>query len=241
MNIALIDDDPAQLRLIGSMLKTATNALGIAVRTIDTYPSPSALLETWRAGSYHILLLDIYMGEENGVTLARTLREHDPEAVLVFCTSSNEFAAESYEVGAGYYLQKPVSLEKLTAMLKRLNLSKIERNRTVRLPDGSQLLLRHILYTEYRNHSVLFHLKDAPARSVYMNHRDAEALLLHYKSFLEINKGCIVNLAGVKKHAATAFTMQNGEVLPISRRRCKEVAEAYTLYHFEQLNREVDT
>ncbi len=240
MNIALVDDEPIQLKTVLASLKSALATLGIAYRKIDTFTSGEAFLASWQPGGYDVVVLDIYIDKENGVDVARKIRERDSDVILTFCTSSNEFASESYEVGAAYYLQKPVNEEKMVGMLKRLNLSKIERSRTVVLPDGFRCLLRHILYTEYHNHNVIFHLLKGAPHSVYMNHADAETLLLHYKNFRQINKGCLVNFAMVKRLSDNAFTMENGEVLPISRRRAKEIAEAYTQYHFEKMDAEVE-
>ncbi len=239
MRIALVDDENVQLQNIQAMLSTALHTLGIEVRQLDCFSSGESFLSAWQPGSYDVILLDIYMDTHNGVTIARQIRQEDSEVVLAFCTSSNEFASESYEVGAGYYLQKPVSEEKITAMLRRLDLSRIERNRTIVLPDGYRCLLRKIVYTEYSNHSVVFHIKDEKSHSVYMNHSEAEKRLLHYRQFCCINKGCIVNLAMVRKAADSTFLMQNGEALPIARRRYKEVFEAYTRFRFEQMDQEV--
>ncbi len=239
MRIALIDDEKTQLDLIHTQLTAALHKLGIEVLCMDAYISAAAFLTDWEPGSYDIVLLDIYMGSDSGVDVARQLRQQDSQVVLVFCTSSNEFAAESYEVGAGYYLQKPVSEEQLMAMLRRLDLSKIERSRTIVLPDGYKCLLRQILYTEYSNHTVTFHILEHQPHSVYMSHSEAEKLLLHYKHFSSINKGSIVNLTQVKKVANSEFHMVDGSQLPISRRRYKEVYEAYTHCRFERMDEEV--
>ncbi len=239
MRIALVDDDPQQLQILQTMLHNALQNLGADVTRMDTFSGAEALLAAWQPGSYDIILLDIYMDGKSGVEAARQLRQQDANVALAFCTSSNEFAAESYEVGAGYYLQKPLSEEKITAMLRRLDLARIQRSRTVRLPDGFRCLLRQILYTEYSNHSVTFHIWDSQPHSVYMSHGEAETLLTHYRHFCCINKGCIVNLAMVKKITPTEFVMRDGQALPISRRRYKEVYAAYTQYHFERLDEEV--
>ncbi len=239
MRIALVDDDERLLCTLQTMLRSALEGLRIEVNQLDCFSSGEALLEVWQPGAYDIILLDIYMNEQTGIDVARTIREQDNDTVLAFCTSSNEFASESYEVGAGYYLQKPVSQEKLTTMLKRLDLSRIERSRVIRLPDGFPCLLRQIIFTEYSNHYVLFHIKDSQPHSVYMSHGEAEKLLLHYRNFSCINKGCIVNFAMVQKLTPNAFLMQNGETVPISRRRYKEVQESYTQYRFRQLDEEV--
>lgn len=54
-------------------------------------------------------VVDIYMGKLTGIDLARKIRSRDEEVRIVFCSSSNEFAAESYELNASYYIRKPVS------------------------------------------------------------------------------------------------------------------------------------
>ncbi len=239
MRIALVDDDSGQLHTLQTMLSSALQSLGADVSRMDSFCSAEAFHAAWQPGSHDIILLDIYMEGQSGVDAARQLRLQDPSALLVFCTSSNEFAAESYEVGAAYYLQKPVSPEKLTAMLRRLDLARIQRNRTVRLPDGFRCLLRQILYTEYSNHSILFHIQDSSPHSVYMSHGQAEQLLLHYRHFCCINKGCIVNLAMVRRMTNSEFLMQDGQLLPISRRRYRDVSDAYTRYQFERLDEEV--
>lgn len=241
MRIALVDDEELQLNTTYAKLSSVLVTLGIETQKIDCFSSGEAFLEAWARGAYDIIILDIYMKEQDGVAVARKIREQDTDVILAFCTISNEFASESYEVDAKYYLQKPVSEEKLSTMLKRLDLSKLERNRTICLPDGYRCLLRHIVFTEYSNHNVIFHIKDSQPHSVYMNHSEAEKILLHYKPFCSINKGCIVNFGMVNALEGNSFLMQNGEVVPISRRRYKEVHAAYTKFHFETLDEEVNS
>ncbi len=239
MRIALVDDDAVQLQNLKAMLQEALQQRRIDLQCLDTFSDPRQFLTAWEPGKYDILLLDIYMDTHNGVQIARQIREADNEVVLAFCTSSNEFASESYEVGASYYLQKPISPEKLGTMLKRLDLGRIERGRTLCLPDGFKCLLRQIAFTEYTNHTVCFHFLDGSTHSLYMSHAEAEKLLLHYKQFCGINKGCIVSFAAVKRASGGEFLMENGQRLPISRRRLKDVMDAYTQYRFEKMDGEV--
>ncbi len=239
MRIALVDDDKQQLQALQQDLDAALQQLHVHVQELSTYTSGEEFLAAWKPDSLDLVILDIYMGGQSGVDVARRIREDDDRTLLAFCTSSNEFASESYEVGAGYYLQKPISPSKITSMLKRLDLSRIERSRTIRLPDGSLCLLRSIAYTEYHNHTVTFHMDDHSSRSVYMNHAEAENLLLRHGNFRCINKGCIVNFSLVQKLHDGAFLMHNGEMLPISRRRLKQVQEEFTLYRFKRMDWEV--
>ncbi len=239
MNFALVDDEPIQLNIMKQTLTAALDRIGIAERCIDEYSDAAAFIESFEEGKYDIVILDIYMDSLMGVDVARKIREKDENVTLAFCTSSNDFASQSYEVNARDYLQKPVTEEKVIKMLTRFNLAQIERNRSIRLPDGFRVPLRSIIFTEYINHSVQFHIKDQAPRTIRGNQSDVEALLTQHKGFYVINKGCIVNFAQVKAFESGTFQMQNGENVPIARRRYKEIEAAYTKYLFDKMLGEV--
>ncbi len=239
MKLAIIDDECYQLNILQNILTDTLSEFGVENSSVAAFVSPELFLSGFERGKYDIVILDIYMGKSNGVEIARRVREVDPEVTLAFCTSSNEFASETYEVEAKYYLNKPISHDKVRAMLRRFNLTKIENNRSVALPDGNRVPLRHILYTEYNNHRVTFHIKDSAPRSFYISHGEAETMLLPNKGFSVANKGCIVNLAQVTGMSSGAFLMQNGEQVPISRRRFKEIEKDYMQYRFEKMDAEV--
>ena len=103
MKIALVDDDP---RALAQLEQYLTEQLGRETE-ISHYGSGEALLADWRPGAFELVVLDIYMGGATGMEVARRLRAGDGQVRLAFATSSNDFASESYEVGACYYLRKP--------------------------------------------------------------------------------------------------------------------------------------
>ncbi len=240
MNIAIVDDEELYLNTLKDMLERSVSALGLEGAHIEGYSSANEFLSVMEAGKYDVIILDIYMDGMNGIDLAGKIRALDASVALAFCTSSNEFASQSYELDAKYYLNKPASEEKVASMLKRLDIAKIARNKALRLPDGFRVLLRHILYTEYINHSVKFYIYGQEPHTIYASHGDVEKLLLSHKGFCVINKGCIVNLSQVSKIGANEFLMQNGNVVPIARRRFKEIESTYTKYRFELMESEVD-
>ena len=103
MKIALVDDDP---RALAQLEQYLTEQLGRETE-ISHYGSGEALLADWQPGAFELVVLDIYMGGATGMEVARRLRAGDGQVRLAFATSSNDFASESYEVGACYYLRKP--------------------------------------------------------------------------------------------------------------------------------------
>ncbi len=235
MKIAIVDDEKIFLDQLNNIVENNLSEMGLEIEQIDLFHSADEFLESWKPHKYHVVFLDIYIDDNNGVDIARRIRETDSEVTLIFCTTSNEFAAQSYEVDARYYLQKPITDEKVASMLKRVNFLRLEKNRIITLPDGFRCMLHKIRYTNYINHSVVFYIDETEPHNVYMSHSAAEKLLLPHYEFITINKGNIVNMDMVEKISKNLFHMKNGELLPISRRRFKEVSDAYARYQLKKM------
>ena len=232
MKIAIVDDRPEELNRI---LQFTQNALPQA--KLFTFPSGEAFLETWKQGEYDLILLDIFMDKILGIDVARKVREDDTDVRLVFCTTSNEFACESYEVGANYYLQKPISEASFAKMLQMIHLDHYEKNRFITLPDGQKIVLRNITYTEYYNHTIIIHSKKRADLQTRMSQTEWEELLKGHEFFSACSKGIVVNFYEVEKIENGMFVLQNGDSVPISRRKAKEVTESYAHFRFEQMRK----
>lgn len=234
MRIALADDNAAELSELAQMIESELTAAGLSPEIV-TFSSGAALLENWRVGTYDAVILDIFMGEPNGVETARRIRETDSEVRLAFCTHSNEFAAESYEVSALYYLRKPLTRAGVATMLKRLRLDELERCRMVTLPGGRKVLLHSILFTEYYNHVVTVHLAKVPSLGetaggtlrVRTSQAAMEEALLPLDSFVSPARGIIVNFYAVDRVHRGDLVLRNGQTIRVARRRYKAVQEAY--------------
>ena len=97
MRVAFIDDDPNEIKKINKYFNDLTDPSTIS---IDDFSSGEEFLSRFTAGLYDLVILDIFMGDLTGVDVARRIRETDHNVRLVFCTTSNDFASESYEVAA---------------------------------------------------------------------------------------------------------------------------------------------
>lgn len=232
MRVALVDDSPEELRILTEILN---NQLPEA--DVFTFPSGESFLKAWADNSYDLILLDIYMEELLGVDVARKVRETDLDVRIVFCTTSNEFASESYEVGANYYLQKPVSATSFQRMLGMIRLDNYEENRFITLPDGQKIVLRNITYTEYYNHTIIIHSKKRADLQTRMSQTEWENLLSEYRFLYSCSKGIVVNFYEVARSEGGMFLLKNGEMVPISRRKSKDALEAYAQFQFENMRR----
>lgn len=233
MKIAIVDDRPEELNRILQITKKA-----LPQAKLFTFPSGEDFLETWKRGEYDLILLDIFMDRILGIDVARKIREDDTDVRLVFCTTSNEFACESYEVGANYYLQKPVSDASFAKMLEMIKLTQYELNRFIYLPDGQRLMLRNMIYSEYHNHLITIHCKRGEDIQTRMSQMDFEALLSEYTYFYNCSKGIVVNFHEIVNQEDGMFLMSDNTHLPISRRKAKDALEAFAHFRFEKMRKE---
>ena len=233
LKIAVVDDD---IQMYERLQNYFDELLGAAAELIY-FPNGETFLDSWQPGMFDLIILDIFMDRLTGMDIAKNIRRTDREVRIVFCTTSNEFASESYEVNACYYLHKPFGKERVKAMLDRIDISEIEKMRTVRLPDGTNAVLRDIIYVDCSSHCITLHCKCTNNISVRANFSQIESLLCAYPYFFIPSKGLIVNFYEVTAQNHDTFTMSDGSRIPISRRKAKEVMDAYSAFLFEQLRK----
>jgi two-component system response regulator AlgR len=75
-----------------------------------------------------VVLLDIRMPGEDGLSLAHRIAELEDPPVIIFCTAFNEYALEAFGTLAVGYLLKPVKTEQLKEVLdKAQRVNKLQR------------------------------------------------------------------------------------------------------------------
>ena len=108
MNIAIIDDLKTDSDRLVGLINTYMEQHRLQCRTMDLFSSGEAFLDTFTAGKYHLIFLDIYMDGITGMETAKRIRQTDHDCRIIFITTSPEFAVESYNVNASFYLLKPI-------------------------------------------------------------------------------------------------------------------------------------
>lgn len=238
MRVAIVDDDNELLEGLSGLISKELLAIGDNSKKISKFHNGEEFLEVFKPGAFDLIVLDIFMGGILGIDVARKIRESDNDVRLVFCTTSNEFASESYEVNAHYYLHKPFTEKSVKSMLDRLGMDSYEFAKHITLSNGQSVILRNVIYTEYFGHNVTIHCKRGDDIVARVSHAEVESLLCENSYFSCCTKGVIVNFHEVTSLNGNDFTMSNGDLVPISRRRAKDVIDAYTKFKFDKLRKE---
>ncbi len=216
LKIAICDDSVPDAMFAEEKLKEWGSSRGIAVLPQIFSTAESFLFHYAEDKTWDILLLDIEMGEMDGVTMAKTIRKANETVQIIFISGYSDYIAEGYEVAALHYLMKPVSQDKLFAVLDRA-LEKIRQNeRCLNLEISGEMVripLFEIRYLDVRLNYVTIH-----AREDYTVRRtltEFEQELDH--RFTRVGRSMILNLKTVRKVTKTEVYLFDGTVLPLPR------------------------
>ena len=214
--IAICDDSKEDTGYVAGLLKKWSAQRQMAVQA-ECFPSAESFLFQYAEDkNYDILLLDIEMGQMDGVTMARQIRRDNETVQIVFITGYSEYIAEGYEVAALHYLLKPVNEEKLFAVLDRAveKLRRSERCLTLTLSgEMVRIPLHEIRYLDVQQNYVTVHGK--ADYTVKKSLGEFEKLL--DEEFFRLGRGGIVNLSYISRVTKTDVYLKDGSVLPLPR------------------------
>jgi two-component system, NtrC family, nitrogen regulation response regulator NtrX len=136
--ILIVDDEPSILSSLSAVLKDA----GFSVLSAQDGPEALRLL---RQEIPRLVLLDIWMPDQDGLETLKKIRELYPQMLVVMMSGhgSIETAVKATKLGAYDYIEKPLSLEKVTLVIKHaIHEQRLEEeNLRLRAKVGRQLTL----------------------------------------------------------------------------------------------------
>ncbi|MDO9140741.1 MAG: response regulator, partial [Methylobacter sp.] len=116
MNIIVIEDH----EVLREVTIAALQDMGHIVEGIESAEALPVLLEGFQA---NIMVLDLNLPGEDGISLAQRLRKSHPEIGIIMVTARMELDDKlaGYQSGADIYLTKPTSIEELGAAVQALS------------------------------------------------------------------------------------------------------------------------
>lgn len=178
---------------------------------------------------YDVVFMDIEMPIMNGIETAKRLRERDSDVPLVFLTVMSQYAIYGYDVGAAYFMIKPVKYDELSDRLRRI-LDKRNMGDKFMVFSGQNGVARvpykKITYIESRGHWCIFNTVDGGEYRKLIAIKNVEEMLMN-ESFLRSSNSFIVNIMYVDGWSGTDAVV-NGKTIPISRSRRKDFVNRLT-------------
>ena len=165
---------------------------------------------------FDLLLLDIEMGEMDGVSLAKQVRRTNELMQIVFITGYSDYITEGYEVAALHYLMKPVKEEKLFAVLDRA-VERLHKNTKVLTLETAEEMVRVPLYQvsalEVQRNYVTVH-----ARQDYTVKKSLSELMEQLdERFFRVGRSAVVNLNDINRVTRSDIYLTDGRIIPLPR------------------------
>ncbi len=194
--------------------------------SFDIFTDGEALISEYLKGSrYDIVFLDIQLENSSGMEAAVKLREIDKSVPIIFVTGLEDYAADGYSVNAFDYIVKSSVDSKLEGVLERLLRSMEHERLAVEDTDGriTVIPINEILYVESDGRRSVIHSERVSVRSNLPIGKLSKMLT---EDFIEIYRSIYVCAAKIKSISADTLELTDGTILPVGRRRRKELLSA---------------
>lgn len=218
LNIAIVDDTSSDVFRLKSFVESWFAASEHKLTGITAFTSGEEMLNAFEPKMFQLVFMDIIMKEINGVETARILRDYDTELLIVFTTTSREYAFDAFPVHPFDYVVKPYGKKDVDRVLDETLRFLTTNDPAVTIKAGHSeytVPLRLISSAVSNNHSVEITLTDGKIISSTMTFRQAEKLFAGDSRFLLCNRGIIVNMSQISAQEDGVFIMKNGERYPI--------------------------
>lgn len=233
MDVLIVDDEPLARQRLARMLDKLDGYDLVA----EAENGEAALAAICKFDP-DIVLLDVRMPGEDGLSVARRIGALDDPPAVIFCTAFDQYALDAFGTEAVGYLLKPVKSEQLLeALTKAQRLNKLQRAAFSRNPTPVGNLRSHISAKTRRGveliplDDVRYFIADHKYVTVY--HVNGEHLLDETlkeleeefsQRFLRIHRNALVSVKHIEAIERTAqgqyqVRLSNTEMRPIVSRR----------------------
>ena len=216
LKIGICDDDAAQVDLTESLTSQWARENGHNIK-IKTYNSAeSFLFDFEEENDFDILLLDIEMGETDGVALAKQVRKKSETVQIVFITGYSDYISEGYDVAALHYLMKPLKAEKLFEVLNRAAVKIKKDKKTVILKTEDEIFripIREIKYIDVCKNDITIHAKSDITVRKTLSEVEKEL----DSRFFRTGRQSIINLDYVRRTSKNCVYLAGGDEVPLPR------------------------
>jgi len=239
LNCVIIDDEPLAREILTGYMEQSGN-----IRLAGSFNNAPEAIKFLKHHTVDALFLDIEMPVINGFDLLEKIMP--VEFSVVFVTAYNDFAIKAFRFNALDYLVKPVNIEDLREVVKKVEKrqhfqtdqlhvlqQQFRKGSITKMAIPSQtgvtfIDLKDIVFVEAKSNYSELVLVDKRKILISKTLKDIQ-YVLEQQQFLRIHRQYIINLNEVKhfNRNESLLTMTTNDVLPVSRLQKDKLIEQY--------------
>lgn len=230
IKFAICDDEPAMARELAGYLARYLEEHEVTAYSVSNFSSGRALLEA--ADGFDVIFLDIQMEEPDGMETARLLRRQGDHSLLVFVTVLMELVFDAFQVEAYDYLTKPLDAARFARTMDRVLQTLEQRTAAsivIQQGSGCEVVpLSDVVYCEVLGRKVYLHKADGTITGYYDRLEQLERRV--DRRFFRCHRSYLVNLDYVRGCQTGQVLLSQGERIPVSRLRERDLTGALLLH-----------
>ena len=234
LKFAICDDEPYMAQEIANQLSRYMNGEQITSYCVSSFQNGCSLLE--RDCDFDVIFLDIQMEYLNGMETAKMLRQRKNHSLLIFVTVLKECVFDAFEVEAFDYLLKPLDSGHFKRTMDRIikSLQQRETKRIVvqRGTSCDVILLAEIVYFEVQGRKIYIHQRSGKITDYYDKLDDLAQRI--DGRFFRCHRSYLVNIEYVRGCNAGQVILSQGDKIPVSRLRERDLTQALLRYMKER-------
>ena len=234
IKFAICDDEPLMAQELAGHLADYMKENLITAYSVSSFSDGRALLDA--IDRFDVIFLDIQIEQPDGMETAKLLRRRGDHSLLVFVTVLKELVFDAFQVEAYDYLLKPLDRARFKQTMERVLRSldrKTAEDIVIQRGTGCEVvLLSDIVYCEVLGRKIYLHKHDGTVSDYYDKLEDLERRV--DGRFFKCHRSFLVNLDYVRGCQDGQVLLAQGERIPASRLRERELTQALLRYMKER-------
>ncbi len=217
--IAICDDN---VKLVNSLKEDILHLFPIYDNNVFAFNDFSSLFSFLKEkkNSNGIVLMDIVLGNENGINCVINLRELSSIWKIIFMTGYTDYLSDVFNADPSGLLYKPIDKAHLKNAIENV-LKQIDNEASsllnINLVKSGTVVLdpAKIVFIESDKRIINIHLQGNEVYKSYMKLDEISNKLPNY--FIACHKSYVINSFMIDKYTSNLLTMKDGTQIPVSR------------------------
>lgn len=230
IKIGLCDDISVQLSIISDIVDKYCKDHNLEADIQEFTSGEDLIAYVENNGFFDIYFLDMILPGLQGIEIGQKLREMGDNGKIVYLTATSEYAVESYEVNAFFYMLKPISKNMIFKVLDKAldeledsieEEEKQDKKIEIKTHEGKKIVrVRDIMFVDIVNRGLCFHMTDGNVLEgpmLRIPFSEAVSGLLIYDKFIFAGSHLLINEYNIDKAEKNSVFFKNGVQLFLSK------------------------
>lgn len=238
IKMVFCDDDLSVLNQLSILIDKYRIERRVDIEYAAFNSSLELLSEFEKGMQADVLFLDVLMPCENGIEVAKEIREYDNNMKIIFLTSSSEYAVQSYTVNAYFYQMKPIWEESFFRLMDSVitECQKVGQfDIVLKCKNGiTRIKLDKLKYVEVMGRTLLLYMENGQVHERAGSLEELQEQLNGYQMFLRPHRSYLVNMEYILNVTSKNIIMEDTLEIPIPHGKYSVVKDQYLEYIFHR-------